>query len=992
MQDTRQNLAPKPNPLQRVLVSVCGGLLVLGGLWFAWTTSVDRGQQRLRLEAEEEFRQQNFESALQLSERYLDRTPDSTEMLLVAGRSAMALGRPQSAIRYFERLVEDAKQETDSVVFALGSLMMEQGDAERAEHWFRRALELKADFVLAKQQLAYLLDVQGRRDESIPWRLSLLQQGVFDRQDLIVLGHPEAVLRSEDLERFRQQTPDNLLLRLPDALELDGTNPETAAQAEATLRELLKAAPDQLRAQVALGKCLLNRSASGDELLDWHKQLPSAADQSCGIWIVRGLWALQLGQRDAATRCFWQGLRLDPNDQIGCYQLSQSLAAEDKQKLARQLAERADTLQQFIAALDTLDKAPNDVTRLRELAQLAERLGRLWEAGGWYRLAADAAPQLPWPRAGLERITRLLTPGAPQVVASMNPIHGLDLSGYPEPDFIVAASTGPSTESATVVFRNTAAESGIKFQYFNSEDSSTPGRRMFEFTGGGVAVLDYDGDSWPDLYLTQGCRWPPQRDQTEHRDRLYRNLGDGTFVDVTDLCGLGDNGFSQGVAAGDINNDGFPDLLVANIGTNRLYENQGDGTFTEITKASGLVGERWTTSCMIADVNGDGWADIYEVNYVEGKDVFDLICRHGDSYGICQPTDFRGQADRLFINLGDGTFAQPSDALQSDSLGGLGVVAADFDGTGRPAIFVANDMTPNFYLVNSQPPGNPPQFRDQAQISGLAYDRDGNPQACMGIAAGDANGDGRIDLFVTNFLGEPNTLYRAEDAGFFVDDSRRAGLAAPSLPLLGFGTQFLDGELDGLPDLVVTNGHIHDMSHRGELHEMRPQYFRNTGGTFVEILGDQIGDYFQQQMLGRGLALVDYDQDGREDFAVSHLDLPLALMRNVTDDVGNFLAIRLRGTQSARDAHGTQVTVSRGTQRFSQQLTAGSGYHASNQKQLVFGLGKSSQAVGVHVRWSSGREQSFTELDVNQHIILVEGRDTVYSVQETVYSLQEEGG
>ncbi|HEX6984214.1 MAG TPA: VCBS repeat-containing protein, partial [Planctomycetaceae bacterium] len=335
------------------------------------------------------------------------------------------------------------------------------------------------------------------------------------------------------------------------------------------------------------------------------------------------------------------------------------------------------------------------------------------------------------------------------------------------------------------------ADAGIDFRYFHSADPATPGARMFEFTGGGVGVLDYDADGRPDLHFTQGCRWPPDPRQREYLDRIFRNLG-SRFADVTVAAGVVEPAFSQGVACGDFDGDGFPDLYVANIGANRLFRNNGDGTFRDVTQDSGvLVGplaEAWTTSAVMADLNGDGLPDLFDVNYVEGSDVFERICDHDGVPRVCSPTAFDAQPDRLLLNRGDGAF---TDVTAIAGIGapdgtGLGVVAADFDGSGRLSLFVANDARNNHFYANAaESPGGLPRFEERAAVNGTAFDRDGRSQACMGVAAGDADGDGRLDLFVTNYVAESNTLYLQEPDGVFVDASRAAGLSEPSLDLLG---------------------------------------------------------------------------------------------------------------------------------------------------------------------------------------------------------------
>jgi hypothetical protein len=549
-----------------------------------------------------------------------------------------------------------------------------------------------------------------------------------------------------------------------------------------------------------------------------------------------------------------------------------------------------------------------------------------------------------------------------------------------------AAGTGPRATAASnehrARFTDVAASAGLRFQYFTGAVAATRGKRMYEFTGGGIAVLDYDGDGWPDLYLTQGCAWPPREGAAEHLDRLYRNRGDGTFEDVTERAGLREARFSQGVTVGDFDNDGHPDLYVANIGANRLFRNHGDGTFEDVTELSGTAGNRWTTSCLLADLNGDTWPDIYAVNYLSGDDLFDRICEApGGQLEICPPHIFAAAQDQLYINLGDGRFEE-----QTDSAGiaipqgkGLGIVAADFEGSGRLSLFIANDAVPNFYFVNQTPQrGGKLAFVEQGLASGLALNASGNPQACMGIAAGDADQDGRLDLFVTNFYQESNTLYLQQAPNLFADATRAAGLEEPSFLMLGFGTQFLDGDLDGRPDLVVANGNVGEDPELRIPYRMRPQYFANLGGEagarFAELPAAKAGPYFAGEYLGRGLARLDWNRDGREDFAVTHLDAPAALLSNETPRKHHFLALHLRGVASDRDAIGSTVRVTAGARTWVRQLTAGDGYQASNQRMLLFGLGSEAQVQQVEIRWPSGGVQTYADLPVDREWLLIEGR------------------
>lgn len=545
----------------------------------------------------------------------------------------------------------------------------------------------------------------------------------------------------------------------------------------------------------------------------------------------------------------------------------------------------------------------------------------------------------------------------------------------PEPER-VSQPSGP----LELFVRFDITDAGIEFRYFNSPDPSTPGERMFEFTGGGVGAIDYDADGRPDLYFTQGCAWPPDPNQRTYLDRLFRNVG-ARFVDATGAAGLVEPGFSQGLACGDFDGDGLQDIYVADIGTNRLFWNNGDGTYYDATAGSGAMegalADAWTVSAAMADVNRDGLPDLFDVNYLRGEQIYELICNHDGKQRVCSPETFEGQPDRLLLSRGDGTFIDVTKIAGIDAPDGtgLGVVAADFDGSGRLSLFVANDIQANHFYANETPsPGGAPRFEERALVNGLAYDREGRPQACMGVAVGDANGDGRLDLFVTNYVDESNTLYLQTADGAFTDESRAAGLTEPSFAMLGFGTQFLDADLDGWEDLVVTNGHIDDFLYRGYEYRMRPQFFRNLGGRFEELPAKTAGPFFGEKRLGRGLARLDWNGDGRDELVVSHLEDPAVLLTNVSERTGGFIAFRFAATGSARDAIGATVTVVAGGRRLVRQLTAGDGYAASNERKLMFGLAEGRQAESVSVRWPSGREETFQSLPAGTEWLLIEGR------------------
>ena len=520
------------------------------------------------------------------------------------------------------------------------------------------------------------------------------------------------------------------------------------------------------------------------------------------------------------------------------------------------------------------------------------------------------------------------------------------------------------------VFTEIARAAGIDHSYLNGASGLL---LMVEPVGGGCGWIDYDRDGNWDLYLNQGG--DPVASSLSQRppDQLYRNLGDGRFAAVTGQSGLDERGYSQGVAVGDFDNDRFDDVFITNVGPDVLYRNQGDGTFFDVTGATVGHDTLWGISAAWSDLDRDGDLDLYVCNYVDFDPYHPLDCRNARGVKImCQPNNHVDPVpDECFLNTGDGKFRPAAREMGLFGPGNkaMGVVVADFNDDGWPDVFVANDATANFLFINQRDG----MFLEQAHLLGCAVASDGRPQANMGIALGDYDRNGWLDMYVTHFEGEWNTLFRNRGPEGFEDVSASVGLVPPKLTLVGFGTVMHDFNQDGRDELFVANGHLEDTGHVGVEIEMPPQCFTFDGRRWHEV-SDRAGDYFRERFVGRGVATADFDNDGDVDLAVVHQNRPMALLRNDSQR-GHWLKIEFIGRLSNRNAIGVRATVRQGQQSLLQELAGGTSYCASHQPMLVYGLGESPANCRIEIRWPNGTLQVLEEVGVDQTLRLLEPLD-----------------
>jgi hypothetical protein len=532
---------------------------------------------------------------------------------------------------------------------------------------------------------------------------------------------------------------------------------------------------------------------------------------------------------------------------------------------------------------------------------------------------------------------------------------------------------GQSAPSPGFQLVDVTAGAGLAFRHNNG---AYGGKLLPETLGSGCAFIDYDADGWQDILLVNGADWPGHSRQRSTL-RLYRNNRNGTFTDVTRAAGLDVEMYGMGVAVGDFNNDGFPDLFVTCVGQSRLFRNTGKGTFVDVTRTSGLAGRMaFSTSAMWLDFDRDGLLDLFVCNYVRWSADHDVFCSlDGKQKSYCTPEAYRGETSWLFRNRGNGTFEDVTATcgIFDSTSKALGVALIDHDQDGWPDIFVANDTQPN-KLYRNQRNGT---FKDVALQAGVALSADGKARAGMGVDVGDFDNSGAPGLAITNFEGEMIGLYQRSQAGTYRDIAARAGVGFPSRNHLGFGCVFADLDLDGRLDLVTVNGHIDDTVRniRGHVgYAQRPQLFFNQGNARFRDASSAVGAGFAQPRVGRGLAVGDFDRDGDVDVLMTTNNGPAVLFRNDQTAGNSSLRLRLIGTTSNRDAIGSTVRIVHDGVTQSRMVRSGSSYLSQSELPVTFGVGRRDRIDRVIITWPNGRTEELKNLTTGRSYDYVEGK------------------
>ena len=914
--------------------------------------------------------------------KLLLQNPEDYEVVVRIAQLAAAQGKLDEAI---EMLSDVPANHPTAGLPALGmsaDWCLERSRYKDAITRYEKILELDVRFNLARRKLAFILNRMGRRHEAVKRIRELCIVGdvmqdelhsliaesdaMYDEPNKAVAAGARSYYPIGDSGKARHLFTENQFSQAADLLESSvlagNTSPSVVA---------------------FYGRALVEAQQL-EKLPAWSTLLNEDVKSFPDYWAAVGTLLIQEAKIAEAITALSHAMRLNPTDAQSGRRLVQALQTMDRNDEADAWEKRLEVLKQTVDLNNQIANMPpgtnlSDIP-FEELAKNLEAMGRRVEAVFWRSLALKATGD----QSKLQQLSQQLK----SIVRDKNafPTQQELLCGMAAPSKLpqlpsgFIEKSGASKQVARVLdkapvasFEEITDQVGLKQTYKIAVQPTSKRFAIYQVVGGGVAVVDFDLDGLTDLYFAQGSADPPEFVATES-DQLFRHLSDGSshrLEAVTDTSGIREQAYTVGVTSGDWNQDGWPDLAVSNIGTHQLLINQGDGTYRQQALDRQPDPLRVGASLAFGDVTGDQLPDLFVLHYLKDPDMAKLPEANETGHALTVASPFKALAARdiLYANQGDGSWtSQIVGDTEKAACTGLGLVLGDLDPKhSGNEVYVANDVRKNQYWRA----GQDGKLEDVGAALGCAYSWRGRYTGAMGIAADDFSGNGSTSLFVTNFMSEPANLYVKRN-GVYQDFARAFQLAASTSDPIGFGTQAIDYSNDGLPDLVVTNGHVEDMEYKGQPFRQPMQLFANLGNRF-ELIDVPDSDFWNRNAVGRGLAKLDFDNDGLMDFVVTDLLGQASLVQNRTASKHNWIKLKLIGTESERDAIGTKVKVMSGQHIQHSTVLSGDGYLASNEKGLHIGLGAQSNIDKIVIDWSSGRQQTLQNVTPNQTIQVVEG-------------------
>ena len=948
--------------------------------------------------------EQDWDTAQTLSRQVLIANPDDPELITKVALVTARTGNEREAAKLLVTAakagnfrpasrVDDAVQGLINVgeIYDAVQLLEESLKAYPNEHQQRRTL------------VGFLSELQ--RTEKLPEHLQVLFQArQFDLPLLFATTDTSTRrLSVKTIETIFERNPEDYRVKLGNAFLL--LYQRSVKQAGEVLEEILEHHPDFAPAYAIYGRVLATQSR-WSELQDWYENAPKGCDQYPDYWVSLGDLANEQGSLDRAIRGYWEACRCAPShslawnrlaiaiQRIKSQQQGDSIGITNQQiqlvtKYSEQLQSFREQFNHFAAGQRTSQ------SEAMEIAVSLLELGRSWSAEAWWAIAStlrdDPAKDLQSARTRIieqlraDRAWQSKTAAVFKIDYDQLPMPDV-VSGLPKDERVRLKPASASTESLRLTERS--LNWGLEGYGADNSPDEAKLAPLIRSTGVGGGSIDIDLDGRPDLMIMNAAGSMLKLDSKPNN--LLRNVG-GHFTDISKVTGVGHTGFGQGVAIGDFNEDGFPDLFFANLGSNRLLRNNGDGSFTDCSDH--LVGDleaAWSSSASFVDINNDSITDLFVTNYCKPVENIVTACPDDEGKpGPCHPLRFPADVDMVFQGKPDGTFVNITDRwIQSLLPGrGLGIVSGQLVKE-QLGIFVANDMSRNAYYTRGGDDGF--GLTESAGLRGVALDGMSRAQASMGIASCDFDHDGDLDFYVTGFGREYNVYYEQVAPGLWKDETSRLGLVEPTLPLIGFGAQPIDIDSDGVEEIIVTNGHIGDFdSPDVPDYDLPLQIFRrNQEGKFDLLDDDPWGEYFELPHVGRALWTSDINVDGRNDVFITHMNEQIRLLLNESTDTNHRIGFRLVATDCSRDAVGAVVRFSVGNETRTAWMLSGDGYFCSNEKTLITGLSEHPFVTEVEVTWADGTKDNFGTLDADHCHLLVQGSEKAFQLSS--YSTVEE--
>ncbi|MFN7733219.1 MAG: FG-GAP-like repeat-containing protein [Pirellula sp.] len=900
--------------------------------------------------------------------------PQSAPALFLAARSMAARGNVKGAIQTLSKIDPNDRDAGPAATGQLAEWLAQSGDLLGAE---TKLLSLIQSFPTAVPALRLLVDIyhaQGRRWEAAKYLERLIRLGNFGTPDLMHSIDFRDPVDQETLrtaaERIAPDEPTSKLHALRVLAYADRW-----VDAVGPLRSLVESRPDWLEPWIWYGEALLETQQT-DALSTWLQHRPNGWEQHPEFWYILGRTLQLQDQHDQAARCFAEALQRDRRHVASMQSLAESLMELQQPELALQVRERAGKLVRIKDLSLQIQRGHGKRQEFVDIANLYRELEDAVGAFGW-DAALLASEKQPFPPELVATQQRLRT-GA----KVPNPwLDGLNVAAWPMPalDALPSPTEKPRASISSggaipIQFRDVANELGIDARYNNGAPEGR-GWYTHEGLGGGVSALDYDRDGWPDLFFSQAGDHPNATPPKYLPKQLFRSLQSQRFVDVAGLARIADLGYGQGTGVVDLDQDGFQDLLIADIGEIKCYRNQGDGTFERWELPQAPAPAIWNSAIQGADINADGLPDIIQCAYIHGTDFLTRTCASSSDSKLlfCHPKRFEPGHTRILINAGDGRFNLLDAAILDALVDGyaLGTIITNIDQRFGNDIYFANDVSANHLLLSQASRAGKADLDEVAMRAGVAVDSLGRPQASMGVACGDQNRDGLLDLIVTNFRFEVSTLYLQTSPGVFRDGTRGSRLGEATFEWLSFGCQLSDLDNDGWLDFITVNGHIDFL----DPWQMPPQVLHNRQGQFQWLRTPSPGAYFDVDNVGRSLTMTDFNRDGRLDFAITHLDRRAALLRNDSPrEDRHWLQLELIGTVSERDATGAIIHLRSGAEEWVVPVAVGDGYYGTNERIVHVGVGSAKQIDALEIAWPSGHSDSVRDVPVDRRVRCIESQ------------------